>query len=484
MAIILHRFDLRVHDNPAVNKAEKPQPIYIFDPDLWDAQHFSSQRKRFVFESLHDLKDQYEKRGGQLRFFHGDTRDVLRRVSDDHRVVFNKDANHFQTSLETHLRSTYRGVDAGAIQYGGRDRSTWSKQLSTWLDEEPERTKSSFETVVDGNTTLKAMKDKYGEPVQKDRFGRGGRRAGLERLNAFRHRISHYAANISSPAKAEQMTSHLSPYIRYGCLSVREVHQAFQDDKEDNAAQFKDRLVWHQHFQQKREDNPCLHEQAINPVYQDLHRDKRDNALIRAWKQGRTGYPLVDATMRALKQTGWMNFRMRAMAASFYSYILKQWWKTGADHFYKHLVDADLAINHYQWQMQSGLVGVHANRIYDPTKQVRDNDPNGAYIKRYVPELCDVPADKIAQPWQLTEGEQTKYDVVIGDDYPEPVVDYGTEARQARAYFKRKAPEAYEAFKDDEVWRRASLSDRHSREHIVEKAGGMQPALTEFTEDS
>jgi deoxyribodipyrimidine photo-lyase len=172
------------------------------------------------------------------------------------------------------------------------------------------------------------------------------------------------------------------------------------------------------------------------------------------------------------------------MAASFYSYILKQWWKTGADHFYKHLVDADVAINYYQWQMQSGLVGVHANRIYDPTKQVRDNDPNGAYIKRYVPELRDVPADKIAQPWQLTEGEQTKHDVVIGDDYPEPVVDYGTEARQARAYFKRKAPEAYEAFKDDEVWRRASLSDRHSREHIVGKAGGMQPALTEFTEDS
>jgi deoxyribodipyrimidine photo-lyase len=171
---------------------------------------------------------------------------------------------------------------------------------------------------------------------------------------------------------------------------------------------------------------------------------------------------------------------MRAMCASFYSYILKQWWKEGADHFYKHLIDADVAINYYQWQMQSGLVGVHANRVYNPTKQVGDNDPEGDFIRKYVPELRDVPTEFIDEPWKMPERIQERCGIIIGEDYPERIVDYEREARKAREFFKSKAPEAYASFRDDEVWKKASLSSRHDREEILEKADDSQEDLMDF----
>ncbi|PSH01945.1 MAG: deoxyribodipyrimidine photolyase, partial [Nanohaloarchaea archaeon QH_8_44_6] len=208
---------------------------------------------------------------------------------------------------------------------------------------------------------------------------------------------------------------------------------------------FLDRIAWQKHFQRKIQSNPKLFEEAINPVYQDLNKENFDEEKIRAWKNGETGFPLVDASMRALVETGWLNFRMRAMTASFFSYIMKQWWKTGADFFYRHLIDADVAINYYQWQMQSGLVGVHANRIYNPTKQVKENDPNGKFIRKYVPELRAVPDEYIAEPWEMPEKAQQKCGVRIGKNYPERIVDYEREARKVREFFKRKAPEAYKA---------------------------------------
>jgi len=138
---------------------------------------------------------------------------------------------------------------------------------------------------------------------------------------------------------------------------------------------------------------------------------------------------------------------------------------------YRHFLDADAAINYGQWQMQSGLVGVHANRIYDPIKQWEDNDPDGVFIREYVPELQELPDAVIGAPWRLDEERQAEYGVQIGEEYPERIVSYEREARKAREFFSRKAAAAREAFADDAVWERASLSDRHDREAILAKAG-------------
>jgi deoxyribodipyrimidine photo-lyase len=184
---------------------------------------------------------------------------------------------------------------------------------------------------------------------------------------------------------------------------------------------------------------------------------------VAAWKAGETGYPLVDASMRALRETGWLNFRMRAMCATFYTYVLQCWWKVGADHFYRHLLDGDAAINYTQWQSQSNLTGVHPVRIYDPRKQVREHDPDGSFIRRYVPELRDLPTEHLDRPERAPLAVQESAGVRIGEDYPRPVVDFEARRDRAERVFSRLADRAREALSDPEIRRRASLSQRHGR---------------------
>jgi deoxyribodipyrimidine photo-lyase len=490
MNILVHRNDLRTKDNKALEVAgEKTIPIYIFDPEDWDDELFIDARKEFILDSLKDLNRQYISLGSEMTFFHGDTIKTLESLeSRGFNVIFNADANHFRQEREKTLRDQFEAVSGKAVDISeGKRNEDWSNYAEKWFNSvRYSRPNSIKENKVKGNTSLSQIRDEYKIDVEKQKFGRGGTFEAKEKLEKFIDRIEYYSGCISSPSKAESSTSHLSPYIKHGCISPREVYQRIEELEESrkekrSAKMFKDRIFWQQHFNQKIEDNPKLFEEAINPVYRDLNKDNYDEENIRAWKKGKTGYPLVDASMRALVKTGWLNFRMRAMCASFFSYILKQWWKTGADFFYKHLIDADVAINYYQWQMQSGLIGVHANRIYNPTKQVRDNDPEGEFIRKYVPELRSLPDKYIAEPWKMPEKVQKECGVVIGEAYPEPIVDYEREAKKAREFFKRKAPEAYAAFKDDEVWRKASLSSRHDREEILEKADDSQKDLSYFS---
>ncbi len=488
MRIVWHRRDLRTHDNKALTEAgEEAIPVYILDPEWLENKLLSDARKEFVLESLKDLNRQYIEKGSHLTLLHGDPVEKLEQISGEkQKVYFNKDANHFRQELEEEVREKFQGFENSAVDTKERNQSEWSRKAKQWFEdkrnEAPENIKSSS---LENEVTLDKIREKYDIQPEKQKFGEGGTQEARRRLQDFLDRIEQYSGCISSPSKAEASTSHLSPYIRYGCISPREVYQKASAAKKnaDNTQSvdmFIDRVFWQQHFNQKIEDNPKLFEEAVNPVYRDLNRENYDEEKVEAWKQGRTGFPLVDASMRALVETGWLNFRMRAMCASFFSYILKQWWKTGADFFYKHLIDADVAINYYQWQMQSGLIGVHANRIYNPTKQVEENDPDGEFIRKYVPELRSVPDRYIAEPWKMPEKVQKECGVIIGRNYPEPIVDYDRQARRAREFFKRKAPEAYKAFEDDEVWRKASLSSRHDREEILDRAGPEQRDLADF----
>ncbi len=487
--IVWHRRDLRTHDNRALKKAgENAAPVYILDPEWLEDELVSDARIEFLMESLKDLNRQYREKGSHLALLHGNPVEKLEELRDEgHEVFFNMDANHFQQERERQARKEFRAFPDSAVETSGRGEvEEWEVKVKKWFQkdmiEAPEKISGN---PLETDVSLDEIREEYDIDPEKENFGRGGTREARKRLEEFLERIERYSGCISSPSKAESSTSHLSPYIRYGCISPREVHQEaerkkYEVENTQSVKMFMDRVFWQQHFDQKIEDNPKLFEEAINPVYFDLNKDNYDEENIQAWKKGETGYPLVDASMRALRETGWLNFRMRAMCASFFSYILKQWWKIGADHFYKHLIDADVAINYYQWQMQSGLIGVHANRIYDPTKQVEENDPDGKFIRKYVPELRQVPDDYVAEPWKMPEETQKRSGSEIGRNYPEPIVNYEREARKAREFFKKKAPEAYAAFKDDEVWRKASLGSRHNRDEILEKAGKPQSDLKQF----
>jgi deoxyribodipyrimidine photo-lyase len=207
---------------------------------------------------------------------------------------------------------------------------------------------------------------------------------------------------------------------------------------------FAGRLRWHCHFMQKLEDEPAIEFHNMNRAFDGLREGEFDAARFAAWAEGRTGYPMVDACMRCLRATGWLNFRMRAMLVSFAAYHLWLHWRPVGVHLARCFVDYEPGIHWSQSQMQSGVTGINTVRIYSPQKQLRDQDPEGVFVRRWVPELARVPLAKLAEPHTMTADEQAAAGCRIGVDYPAPIVDAAAAvaAAKQRIYGARRTPDA------------------------------------------
>ena len=191
------------------------------------------------------------------------------------------------------------------------------------------------------------------------------------------------------------------------------------------------RLHWHCHFIQKFEVECRYETECINTGYELLAHAKNED-FIKAWKTGTTGFPLIDACMRAVEQTGWINFRMRAMVVSFLTLNLDQDWREGTYHLARQFLDYEPGIHYPQFQMQAGTAGINTVRLYNPVKNSQEHDPEGRFIKKWLPELANVPVAHIHEPWKMTLLEQNFCGVLIGEDYPLPIVDLQESARMAR----------------------------------------------------
>jgi deoxyribodipyrimidine photo-lyase len=301
-----------------------------------------------------------------------------------------------------------------------------------------------------------------------------------------------YRRALSSPARAATGCSRASPWLSLGQLSLREVHQATEarialaaalaadpgsepalaaTERRRAAAlrSFSGRLRWHCHFMQKLEDEPAIEFRPFARVFDGLRDETPDPVRFAAWREGRTGYPMVDACLRQLRATGWLNFRMRAMLVSFAAYHLWLHWRAPGLFLARQFLDFEAGIHWSQMQMQSGTTGINTLRVYSPTKQALDQDPDGDYIATWVPELARVPAVWRAMPWTLPADLQREAGCVIGRDYPAPLVDEATAAREAkeRLYPLRATTAAREE------------ADAVQRKHGSRKAGlpatGMRP---------
>jgi len=275
----------------------------------------------------------------------------------------------------------------------------------------------------------------------------GGRSAGLAGLEGFlTARGRWYHKRMSSPNTAHDACSRLSVPLATGAVSMREAVQAAWARQravrswppEDRAGwgaaldAFVGRLHWHCHLIQKLEDAPEHEWRNVHPGYDHLRREVVNPSILQAWRDGRTGLPFVDACMRALVATGWINFRMRAMLQAVASYHLWLPWRESGLHLARSFTDYEPGIHWNQAQMQSGTTGINTVRIYNPVKQGRDHDADGTFIRRWVPELARVETRFVHAPWRMDGAAQAESGCRLGVDYPEPVVDPVAAARTAR----------------------------------------------------
>ena len=206
---------------------------------------------------------------------------------------------------------------------------------------------------------------------------------------------------------------------------------------------FIGRLHWRDHFTQKLEDAPEIELVDLHPGYEGMRDDAPDDPLFTAWAEGRTGLPFVDACMRCLGSTGWMNFRMRAMLQATVTYHLWRHWRSPALLLARLFTDYEPGIHYPQCQMQAGTTGINTVRVYNPVKQGHDQDPEGVFVARWVPELAGLPGPLRQEPWRATPLDLADADLRLGVDYPEPVVDHQAAARFARraVHERRRSPE-------------------------------------------
>ncbi len=268
------------------------------------------------------------------------------------------------------------------------------------------------------------------------------------RLEYFLNKeLRHYRCGMSSPVTAPQHCSRLSTQLAMGVVSIRQVIDAVwmkrlllegSDSMRpylEGLKSFEGRLHWHCHFVQKLEDEPRIEFVNMHTGYNGLRENDFNQAYFDAWANGMTGVPMVDACMRRLNATGWINFRMRAMLMSFAAYHLWLHWREPALHLARQFADYEPGIHYPQIQMQSGTTGINAARIYNPVKQAFDQDENGTFIRQWCPELRNIPLDYLAQPWLLTPALQSQYGCVLGVDYPVAIVDVALAGRQAKIRF-------------------------------------------------
>ena len=433
--------DLRIIDNePLYELSKKNKPIlllYVLEKSLINDKHYSELHWNFIKQSLEDINQYLGKK--LILFIKSDVITALTKIKKKIRI----DTIH--SHMETGLDVTYQRdkkvfkfcnsnsikwceYEKNSVERGLKNRKNWTKRWNDYVNSPIVNLDINTVKFIEPNLFNDVFEILETKTIRNKNIQPGGTSVALKYLKSFLDfRVNNYNQNISKPNESRFSCSRLSPYISWGNLSIRYIWQKSEESiKKGNSKfqirSFQSRLRWNSHFIQRFEMEPSIEKRSINRGFNTLKK-KKNLLYYDAWCNGETGYPLVDASIICLKNTGYLNFRMRSMIVSFLTHHLWQPWELSSYFLARNFLDFEPGIHYSQLQMQAAETGVNTIRIYNPTKNAYEKDKEGIFIKKWLPILKNIPIPLLFEPWKMSKIEQTLYNCNIDKDYPKPIVD-------------------------------------------------------------
>lgn len=482
--LVWFKRDLRLRDHAplaaAVAAGRPTLLLFCLEPDLLDREDSSDRHARFAYQAARDLAKQLGSYQLDLLISYRNVTAVLDRLAQAYFIhtLFSHQETGNQASFDrdrvvarwcTDQGVGWREFRQDGVIRGRKHRRGWAEQLEAFLREplvQPDlRRLRGIQLPPELKAELAGPSIPAAWRTPDPQMQPGGESYARRYWSGFySDRARDYGRHMSKPALSRQSCSRLSPYLAWGNISVRELWQYCRTHENERTAlgrallHFRERLWWRSHYLQKLEAEWQAEFEPINRGFAGLDRPW-DADQFKAWATGRTGFPMVDASMRCLAATGWLNFRMRAMLVTFATFTLSLPWRPVALHLARLFLDYEPGIHYPQLQMQAGLTGYHTPRIYNPTTQAEQNDSDGTFIHTWVPELRSLPAPQCHLPWCLTALEREFYQFRIGTDYPAPIVDFAEATTRQRDHYWALRQSSAVQERLPLVWRRHCLPE-------------------------